>query len=46
MSQLFYKDTGLVTSDAKTGQNNGLFVRYNYVYSRWKNRRPRRVFVN
>ena len=28
MSQLFYKDTVLVSSDAKTEQNNGLFVRY------------------
>ena len=27
-SQLLYKDTGLDTSDAKTGPNNGLFVRY------------------
>ena len=27
-SQLFYKDTGLDTSDAKRGPNNGLFARY------------------
>ena len=26
-SQLFYKDTGLDTSDAKTGSNSGLFAR-------------------
>ena len=29
-SKLFYKDTVLGTSDAKTGPNNDLFVRYVY----------------
>ena len=43
-SQIFYKDTGLDTSGAKTGPNSDLFTRYMSTVG--ENRKPRRAFVN